>query len=639
MLLNNSLLFWDIILKLKKGENVATIGGKVYYDGRSDEWVDFTLKINYIYERLFDGDKKRLIEYFSDKNKLTKKYLTMRKKTIDNWLTGESLKPKNFDLKIFKIGELLLNNEPLFTRVSFEVWSIEVFKNRLDCYLSNQKNHSHIQYIYFFDTNCRIQKICSFDVSFPDHKNEDNIELHYANMLYRGTIESFNNSTYIRVKNEYDYIDFIFRISANTSKNIKVFGMALSVDDSTGRPKAFRVLLSSYLLSKEEEAKYAHKLNFSNTMLADEFSQKCVLEEDYFMENFIQKIEILGRDLSHCGINEKFSENIYTDIILKEYQNYIKLLERANGHTKYAITSKKESEIFSMKGISEEEKAEVSISYFLTLENLFLLDNTNPIIENQIRLIKEDLLDLTYIFVVTDRTLLIDDLIQKIEYMEESGIKIKMTNNISIGPSKLLLIKNTNFALFKSKDSVDNPIYITKHTKIISKLFLEQKLLEQETVSLREFMKKENPLCGKWYYYSYGSVMPNNECHEIELEIKNHQVVADFASGIHYGVVYKTAKQTLLIFDNTTIKIAIDNVENSIFRVSAIGQDISISTADLLVFGIFSKERLEQEDVLLLLSSIHMKEKEDYRLKVSDSFPRELAEFKRKRELKSAKSR
>jgi hypothetical protein len=147
-------------------------------------------------------------------------------------------------------------------------------------------------------------------------------------MVYRGTIESFNNSTYIRVKNEYDYIDFIFRISANTSKNIKAFGMALSVDDSTGRPKSFSVLLSSYLLSKEEETKYAHKLNFSNTMLADEFSQKCFLEEDYFLENFIQKVEILGRDLSHCGINKKFSENIYQNIVLEEYLNYIKLLER-----------------------------------------------------------------------------------------------------------------------------------------------------------------------------------------------------------------------------------------------------------------------------------------------------------------------
>ena len=639
MLLNNSLPFWDILLKLKKGEYMATIGEKLHYDGRSEEWTDFTLKINYIYERLFDGDKKRLIEYFSDKNKLTKKYLTMRKKTIDNWLTGESKKPKNFDLKKFKIGELVLNNEPLLSIVSFEIWSIETFKNRIDSYLNNQKIHGHIQYIYFFDTNCTVQKIGSFDVSFPDHGHEDRVEIHYANMLYRGTIESFNNSTYIRVKNEYDYIDFIFRISANTSKNIKAFGMALSVDDSTGRPKAFRVLLSSYLLSKDEEAKYAHKLNFSNTMLADEFSQECVLEEDYFMENFIQKIEILGRDCSHCGINEKFSKNIYKDIILKEYQNYIKLLERASGHTKYAISSKKESELFSMKGICKEEKVEVTISYFLTLENLFLLDDKNPIIENQIRLIRENLLDLTYIFVVTDKTLLVNEIIQKIEYMEKSGINIRMTSSLKTGQSKLFLIKNQNFALFKSKDSVGNPTHITEHSKIISRLFHEQRLLEQESISFREFMKKENPLCGKWYYYSYGSVMPSNEYHEIELKIRNHQVVAGFASGVHEGIVYKTDKQVLLIFDNTTMKISIDNVESSMFRVSIIGQDISIATADLLVFGIFSKERLEKEGVVELLSSIHMKEKEDGRLKVSDDFPRKLAEFKRKRELKHENNR
>jgi hypothetical protein len=65
--------------------------------------------------------------------------------------------------------------------------------------------------------------------------------------------------------------------------------------------------------------------------------------------------------------------------------------------------------------------------------------------------------------------------------------------------------------------------------------------------------------------------------------------------------------------------------------VSAIGQDIEIPTADLLVFGIFSQERLEKEEALALLDSIYMKEEADYRLRVCDMFPRKLAEFKRKR--------
>jgi len=49
---------------------VDRVGEKLEYDGRAIAWVDFEEKINLLLEKLFDGEKKRLIEYFSDKKKL-----------------------------------------------------------------------------------------------------------------------------------------------------------------------------------------------------------------------------------------------------------------------------------------------------------------------------------------------------------------------------------------------------------------------------------------------------------------------------------------------------------------------------------------------------------------------------------------
>jgi len=632
MLLNNSLPFWDILSKLKKGTDMGRIGKNLEYDARSDEWVDFQLKINYLCEKLFEGDKKQLIEHLSDKSKLTPRYLKSRQKTIESWLNGENSKANNFDVSKFKIENFRLNDKPLFTKRSFQIWSIDTFKKRLDSYLSNQKVHSHIQHIYFFDTKDNEQKVSYFDVSFPTHTNKDRIQLRYANMLYSGVIENFNMFTYIYVKNDYDHMNFIFKISANTSKNLKVFGMANSVDDSTGKPKAFKVLLTSYLLSKEEEEKYAHKLNFSNTMLADEFSEKCVLKENYFMENFTQKIATLGRDLEHYGIEKLFSEEIYLDTILKEYKSYMKFLKKVNHNSKYFISNKTESRLFSMEGICKKKKIQATVSYFLSVENLFLLDDKNPIIENQIKRIKENLLDLTYFFIVIDKTLLTQNVVNKIEYMEQQGIKIKMSSSLSISYSKTFLIENENFVLFKNINYVDDTTHATRHQKTINKVLLEQEALRKESISFREFMQKENPLCGTWNYYTYGSIMDKDDCHKIKIEIRNNQVKGMFASGLHEGVVYKTNKQILLIFENTTIKISIQSLaESTLFRVSAIGQDIEIPTADLLVFGIFSQERLEKEEALALLDSIYMKEEADYRLRVCDMFPRKLAEFKRKR--------
>ena len=632
MWLNNSLPFWAILPKLKKGMHMKMIGENLEYDGRGIDWVDFQLKINYLYERLFDSDKKRLVEYFSDKSKLTQQYLTSRKKTIEHWLSGEHGKPNSFDVSKFKVGDFRLNNKPLFTNKSFRLGNISGFKKKVESYLNNQEVHGHIKYIYFFDTKHNEQKVSHFDVFFPKQTTDDTIQLHYANMIYTGSVECFNTATYIYVKNDYDHMNFIFKISANTSKNLRVFGMANSIDDSTGKPKAFKVLLTSYLLSKEEEEKYAHKLNFSNTMLADEFSDNCVVKENYFMENFTQKIATLGRDLEHYGIEKLFSEEIYLDTILKEYKSYMKFLKKVNNNSKYFINNKTESRLFSMEGICKKKKMEVSISYFLSVENLFLLDDKNPIIENQIALIKEKKLELTYLFIVIDETLLTNNVINKIEYMEQNGITVMMSSSLNIGYSKTLFLKDENFVLFKNIHHVDDTTHATRHKKTINKVFTEQESLRKESVSFRAFMQKQNPLCGQWHYYTYGSVMDKNDCHEIKIEIRNNQVKGLFISGIHEGVVYKTKEQILLIFNNTTIKISLHGLTNStLFRVSTIGQDIEISTSDVLVFGIFSKEKLEKENALTLLDNIYMKEEADYRLRVCDSSPRKLAEFKRNR--------
>ena len=77
-------------------------------------------------------------------------------------------------------------------------------------------------------------------------------------------------------------------------------------------------------------------------------------------------------------------------------------------------------------------------------------------------------------------------MLEKIEYMQKSGIRIKMSNSLNIGYSKLLLIKDTNFALFKFKDLIDDPTHVTRHHKTIEKLTLAQELLAKESLPFEE---------------------------------------------------------------------------------------------------------------------------------------------------------
>ena len=59
---------------------------------RNDEWIEFGQKIIHIYEKIFNSDEEQLIHYFTDIHTLHKKQ--NRKKTIRNWLNGNTKKRK-----------------------------------------------------------------------------------------------------------------------------------------------------------------------------------------------------------------------------------------------------------------------------------------------------------------------------------------------------------------------------------------------------------------------------------------------------------------------------------------------------------------------------------------------------------------
>jgi hypothetical protein len=65
------------------------------------EWVDFAKKIGYVCDKLFNGEKEKLQLYFSDQALAYKQ--KNRKKTIENWLIGQTKKPNGFHLSKFKI--------------------------------------------------------------------------------------------------------------------------------------------------------------------------------------------------------------------------------------------------------------------------------------------------------------------------------------------------------------------------------------------------------------------------------------------------------------------------------------------------------------------------------------------------------
>ena len=598
---------------------------------KNGNWVDFSEKIVYIYEKLFENDMDKLITYFSDLSSPNKK--KSRKKTIENWLEGRTKKPNGFHLHKFKISEYELNGTQLFTHDSFEKWSFKRLKERLDVYLEEKDSldiHNEMRYIYFF--NAFEHKLSYFEISYPNSENHSVIQLnspiYTSDMTYQGKIVTYNNMTYITVQNQFDYMHYIFKNNVNVyRKELKVFGVAQCVDAPTREPKSYMALLTSTMLTPEEEKNFSHKLNFSNLMIADDFSHNCYDEKEYFLENFSEKVYELSRDINHYSSTNSLTKDMYFDIVLEEYRSYIKLLEKALYHSDYSIDHKRQSILFALEDTCKESRAEATIVYLLTRETLNILDSKNSIMEMQLKLVREGKLELSYLFILQDASLLTDGVIEQIKQIEEHGIGVSLTDCTHSIYTKILLIKGQDFAIYKRKNELDDN-HVTRNATMIETLSYELEHLEKTSISLTEFIQKNYALNGTWYNYAYGSKMDGKHYNIIEIEIQNGSVMAKFPSNkVIHGDVYTNDDFTLLLIDHSIIKIHSINTEDRLFRVSIIGKEQNMYNRDVLLFGLMSREKLSDEQVLMLLDSIHQKGDESFRLKISNEFDSTLAYF------------
>ncbi len=594
------------------------------------EWVDFTDKIVYLYEKLFNYDKDMLTKYFSDKNSIQK--YNSRKKTIENWLEGKTKKPNGFYLSHFKINEYKLNGQLLLPKIAFEKWSLEMFIKRVDLYLSEKKNldiPNQMKYIYFFST--MEKKLSYFEIYYPNTENDTIICLKsptYTDWTsYHGEITIHSNMCYIKVKNEFDYMNFIFKNNVDFYKNkIKIFGVAQAVDAVSREPKAFLTLLTSKKITAQEESRFAHKLNYSNLMIADDFSHGCAIERDYFLENFSEKIRDLNRDTNHYAINNHFKDDLYFDIIIQEYKSYIRLLEQSLTHGDYPINHKRQSILFALEHMCKEKKERATILYLLNTDGLTLLNTKNSIMDMQLTLVRKGKLSLSYLFIVEDITLITQDIIEQLRCLEQNGIKVKLSSHSRSIYSKILIVDNKNFAIYKRKnEQTDN--HVTKSANSIELLNYEVKEVEKDAISIDAFIKEHYPLDGDWYHYTFNSKQSNNSFQEIPFKISNYTFRAKYKNGERKGSLLQTKEYTLLLLEHSIIRIHNINLKEKIFYVSIIGKEMGKHHKDVLLFGLFSKLKLTEKQAIELLNSIHEKEDEAFRLKICNDFDSTLAYF------------
>lgn len=610
-------------------------GSSISYK-RKEEWIDFNLKIQYIYEVLFNKDKEKLINYFSDQTAgLSNK--NNRKKTIENWLKGNIKKANRFNISRFKISEYKYGNgEPLFTYDSFKSWRIDEFRKRVDDYMAQldkkKEKGNRLQYIYYYNLNSRA--IDYYYITYPDPNNLSKIYLESSQlkeeMTYKGEIFEYHNMLYIFVKNDFDYMIYIVENSANIfSKKIKVYGTGQCKDYLTKQPKVYLSLFSSTKLTPDEEEKYKHQLNNSNLLIAQNFPKNCVLPQDYMFYNFFQKLHILWRDISDYEEIDFITNREYNEIIIKKFKSYINIIKKASQNFDFFISTYRKIRVYSLGYIPDSE-LETGVIFIYTL-NQATLPFLYKVISNQIESLELHNVYLRCIIIVEEKEALTSGLIEKLRELESKNVDVRLSSKNPTIYSEIFITIDTNFSLYRIGTNVEDCTYVTNQTKKINDLYQAQEMLIRYALPMDNFLDSQCSLNGKWFCYSYSSKHDSSFFHTIPIEIQNNNIVAYYSTGVSVGKVYHTPSQAVLILEDSIIKIQNQYLHDNIFKVSIIGKELYIDNRDLLIYGIMSREELKSDEVHMLLSSIHIKDDYDFRLKMSDRFDTLLAEFKAKR--------
>jgi len=616
---------------------------KLKKNAKKIEWVDFSLKINYIYEKLFKNNKEKLIANFTQPSTKESERKS-KQKTINNWLSGKSKKPNKFNLDHFQISKFIMSDgSTLFNLEAFTTWSIERFRQRVDEYIIQQQQNSTIEermrYIYYFDLDHETLAYYELNFTSPNRLTLDSSQL-ANNMLYKGEMIEFQSMLYITVQNQFDYMQFIFENFATIfNQEVRVFGTAQCKDYFTRKPKAYMVLLTSSLLRKDEEKSYIHKLNRSNLIMAKPFSRLTQKNKAHLIENFAEKIEALAQDIEPY----KEEETLYTKLALQSFKSYERIAKKISNYGNYFIHNKKsiKSLIFNTLALKEnKEKREaptVDIIYTLTPSNIALLEIDNfyfsDFIQEQIHLVDKHLLQINYLFVVTKIQLITDELLQQLLRLSKHlSVQIVESNRLSY--EEIIYPHHKNFIIYQTQNEMGSYIHITKDKKDIMDIIRTYQLLLHKAISLDIFIENNYPLNGKWHFYSFGSKMDEQHYHDVKVEINNEKVVANFSSGTYHGVVQKNQDYTLVLFNDTIIKIQNSHMKESIFRIGIIGKELNMVNRDIILFGIMSRVELQKEEVLFLLKALHKQEKMKFRLRLDDKFDVMLGEFLTKRNLK-----
>jgi hypothetical protein len=262
----------------------------------------FSKKIEYLFRNLNIGEEEFVKLFWNG----TKPSFGARKKTvIGKWYEGDISQAKAFYFDTYPISMLHKEGKFFFTKGAFWDESFEVFKKRVDLYISHitrPQNLFEYKYIYYYDIHLKVVTFVKIYTEEEIDNDRYKIRLIISELYqdrgidtYYGELKIINDYYYISVKNSFEILTFYFMLNKGFRNNNAIYGLRLGLSYDKGLPISGKNLLSKKLLSKEEEELFYLNANESDTLISDESTHDIYSSAK---ENYLKKLHHKIFDIS-----------------------------------------------------------------------------------------------------------------------------------------------------------------------------------------------------------------------------------------------------------------------------------------------------------------------------------------------------
>ncbi len=607
----------------------------------------FSQKIEYLYNNLKIGEEAFVKLFW---NGINPSFNTRKKTVIGKWYEQDIKLPKAFYFDNYPISKLNKNGKAFFTKQAFLDEPFEIFKKRVDTYISyttRPKNFFEYKYIYYYDIHLKVVTFITIYTIEEISNNHYKIRIIPSKLYqdkdidpYYGELHIINDYYHIYVKNSFEILTFYFMLNRGLKNNSTIYGLNLGLSYDKGLPISGKNLLSKKLLSEEEEKLFYLNASESDTLISDEPTQDIYSSTK---ENYLKKIYSKITNLTHFTKEaQKILKSIEQDIYLEFFHNRLNSLNEIikkvyKNKTFYIFKRKNILKVF-LKKLPTIPKSSCIIVYPLFAKDAPIFNQEaqqiiNLLIETAQKGIKIEMIIISKFNEEIFQSTL--DIMDKL-IANNINIQIAPKEHISqtINNFDFIYSKSHKIGIYRNIKDKDYYFNITKDTDIINNLSYIYNKIKQYSYTIDNYLiqknlqinQKLNYLVGRWYAYIYGTMKIDNrpKIWEIICYLDTNKQIEAFSKDkkLSYKGYINTneAKKSYIVLtsshSNNQSFITFNNkdIYKKIFKISGIYNQFS-TEKDMISFGILSRIELNLEDVretLGEISSISIKEGIDF---------------------------